>query len=818
MKAIIMAGGEGTRLRPLTCGRPKPMMPVVNRPMMEHILELLKKHGVDEIGVTLQYLPEAIRDHFGNGADFGVHMRYYVEEVPLGTAGSVKNAHKFLNQTFIVISGDALTDLNLGQALEFHRKKGAMATLVLKQVDCPLEYGVVITDKEKRITQFLEKPGWGEVFSDTVNTGIYILEPEVLNYFDVGQRFDFSKDLFPLLLRDKQPMFGLALPGYWCDIGNLQQYVQAHQDCLTGQVQVAIPGEQVAPGLWVGQNTDIHPSVKLNGPLLIGDNCHIGASATIDPYTVIGSGCLIREQSTMKRSVLWDNVYVGAKSAIRGSVVGSGVKINANASIYEGTVVGSESVLKERSILKPDVKLWPGKVVETGATVESSLIWGTAKPKNLFGIEGITGLANIDITPEIACRIGAAHGAGLTPGSKVGISSDSFPASRMIKDSIACGLQSSGMQVLDFGEGITPMHRYAVRETNCTAGIHVRIHSMRSEKINILFTNNKGGNISRSQERKIESTLAREDSRRVEANRVLPVEKVHIHDAYLDNLMKDVDVERIQKSGQHLVLLYNPTNLEPFVSKTLANLGLTSENLGAGDSFGDWHTYENYLMDLKQAVKEHDQTTGAILDHNADKLIIIDGSGNVLDEELLTALLSLIILKEKIGPVIVPVTAPKAIDDLADRYKGTVVRTKTSQQDFLEKILNHYLQPSGNLQQHMMSFDGLAALIRVLDFCARNDISLEELVAEIPQFFLSKKEVQVPWEAKGRVIRSLIEEQSGQMELLDGVKVYHPHGWALVLPDPEEPVCRLFTEGVSMEAAEELTDFYTKKINQISGA
>ncbi len=822
MKAIIMAGGEGSRLRPLTCGRPKPMMPVVNKPMMEHIVQLLRKHDITSIGATLQYLPEHIRDYFGNGSHLDVHMRYYLEEVPLGTAGSVKNAQEFLDETFVVISGDALTDLDLSQAIEFHRRKGAVATLVLTQVDCPLEFGVVITDRDGRITQFLEKPGWGEVFSDTVNTGIYILEPEVLNYFGPGKKFDFSKDLFPILLKEKQPLFGVTLSGYWCDIGNLQQYVQAQQDCLTGKVDVAIPGTQAAPGIWVGENTRIDDRAQVNGPVLLGDNCRVAADVVLDAYSVIGNGCLVQDQATIKRSVLWDNVYVGPRSAIRAAVIGSRVKVKANASVYEGSVVGSDSTLKERVILKPDVKLWPGKVVETGATVESSLVWGTVKAKNLFGIEGITGLANIEITPEFASKVGAAYGANLGLGTRVGVSSDSYPASRMIKEALASGLQSAGAEVLDFGKGITPMHRFAVRAFNCKTGIHVRLSSRHWEKMNLLFTNEQGGNISRGQERKIESTLAREDARRVEARRILPITTVpEAAEAYLSNLVGDINIEAVRGAGKHLKMFYNPTNLDPFVTKAMETLGITADNLEDGQTISaprDWHSYFESLNDLITAVKEHGSAAGAVLDPNGDHLIIVDEQGNVVSEDRLTALISLILLKEQAGPVIVPVTAPGAIEELAGRYKGTVVRTKTSQQDFLDKIIIHNSQEGGQLSRHLMNFDGLSALLRILEFCAKEGISLQELIQEIPDFYLDKKEIEVPWEAKGRVIRRLIEDPTGKMELLDGVKVYHPEGWALVLPDPEEPVCRVFTEGVSMEAAEELTHFYTSKINEIAGA
>ncbi|MEG6512827.1 mannose-1-phosphate guanyltransferase [Desulforamulus ruminis] len=822
MKAIIMAGGEGTRLRPLTCGLPKPMMPVVNRPMMEHIVHLLKKHQITDIGVTLQYLPEHIRDYFGNGSEFDVHMRYYLEEVPLGTAGSVKNAQDFLDETFVVISGDALTDLNLTRAMEFHRQKGAMATLVLTPVDCPLEFGVVITDREGRITQFLEKPGWGEVFSDTVNTGIYILEPEVLNYFEPGKKFDFSKDLFPLLLRDKQPLFGVSLSGYWCDIGNLQQYVQAHQDCLTGRVDVRIPGTQAAPGIWVGENTLIDERAKINGPVLIGDNCQIGAEVLLDAYSVIGKGCLIQDQTTVKRSVLWDNVYTGSRSAVRGAVIGSRVKIHANVSIYEGSVVGSDSTIRERALLKPDVKLWPGKVVGIGATVESSMVWGTAKAKNLFGIEGITGLTNLDITPDFASKIGAACGASLGLGSKIGISCDSFAASGMIKEALACGLQSAGAEVLDFGSGITPMHRFAVKAFNCQGGIHVRLSSRHRDKINLLFTNGQGGNISRDQERKIESTLDREDARRVEARQIVPVTRVKgVAEAYISHLIEDINVEALRGARPRLKMLYNPANLDPFVARTMEALGIETENLENQQKrtgYQDWQSYCTDLSELISSVKGKGFAAGAVLDPNGDQLIVVDDQGNVIGEDRLTALLSLILLKDQAGPVIVPVTASKTIDELAGRYRGTVVRTKTSRQDFLDKILAQNAREDGRLSKYLMNFDALAALLRILEYCAREGITLQQLIAEIPDFYMDKKEVQVPWEAKGRVIRRLIEEQGEKMDLLDGVKVYHPEGWALVLPDPEEPVCRIFSEGASMEAAEELTTFYTHKIHEITGA
>ncbi|HEX5798530.1 MAG TPA: nucleotidyltransferase family protein, partial [Gaiellaceae bacterium] len=226
MKAVVMAGGEGTRLRPLTSNQPKPMVPIVGKPCMEHILELLAQHGFDEVVVTLAFLPQAIRSYFGTGEALGLSIEYSVEEMPLGTAGSVGLARDAFDETFLVISGDALCDVDLGELVRVHREKGAAVTIGLKSVENPLEFGIVVTDDEGRIERFLEKPSWGQVFSDTINTGIYVLEPEVLRHVPTEGTYDFSKQLFPLLLEMGRPLYGHVLEGYWQDIGNLDQFRQ----------------------------------------------------------------------------------------------------------------------------------------------------------------------------------------------------------------------------------------------------------------------------------------------------------------------------------------------------------------------------------------------------------------------------------------------------------------------------------------------------------------------------------------------------------------------------------------------------------------
>lgn len=816
MKAIIMAGGEGSRLRPLTCNRPKPMVPVVNRPIMAYCIDLLRDHGIKEIGVTLRYLPEAIQEYFGSGRDYGVHLRYFIEDSPLGTAGSVKNASSFLDQTFIVVSGDALTDINLSEAVAFHKKKGAIATIVLTRVDCPLEYGVVVTGESGHIRRFLEKPGWGEVFSDTVNTGIYVLEPEALGFFETGGEFDFSKDLFPLLLRENKALYGAVIGGYWCDVGGLEAYLQAHQDVLSGKVKINLPGTEVAaPGAWVEDGAVVDPAAVLEGPLVVGADTLVGPGAHLGSFTVIGSGCTVQAGASIKRSVVWNNSFVGKGAALRGAVMGNRVQVQAHAGVYEGAVLGDHSVIKERSLLKPHVKLWPYKLVEAGTTVYESLVWSNGLRKNLFGTEGVSGLANVEITPEFAARLGGCFGAALGKGSTVGISNDAYPASAMIKSALLAGLQSVGIRVKDFGSGTTPMHRFAVRSFGCSGGVHLKFSTQDPEKLRLVFTDAEGGDISRGMERKVEQFYCREDFRREVVTGIEPPEYVPaVAEAYLNHIC-DHAAAALKAAALKLVLLYDEANLQRFLVPLVHKLGVTLFRFNTdapADRPRQWQDLQGMVHDLCREVVGKGANGGAVIDANADHIVLIDERGRIIQDDLFTAILALVALKQRGGPVVVPVTAPRAIDTLAARYRAEVVRTKAARQDLWKSAL------LADAYEILLHFDALAALLRVFSFAAEQGVNLSDLADEVPAFFLARREVPVSWEAKGRVIRRLIEEKPQQeLELIDGVKVFHSDGWALILPDPEEPVCRVFSEGASMEIAESLTEFYTQKIKDMLG-
>src|SRR5437899_1387283 len=413
MKAVVMAGGEGTRLRPLTSNQPKPMVPIVGKPCMEHILELLREHGLTDVIVTVAFLPQAIRSYFGDGESLGMQVGYSVEESPLGTAGSVRLAAKQLDETFLVISGDALCDVDLSALIAFHRERRAAVTIGLKAVDNPLEFGIVVTDEEGRIERFLEKPSWGQVFSDTINTGVYVLEPEVLRNVPADEPYDFSKQLFPALLSRGKHLYGHVLEGYWQDVGNLEQYQQANFDALDGRIELDLPGIRLRDNVYLGDGVQLPELGQIQGPAFVGNYSKIEPGARIGAYSVLGQNAVVKDGAQIERSVIDSGSYIGQSARIEGAILGKGVDVRAHAVVNEGVAIGDECSIGSQSVLAPNVKVYPFKTIEAGAAIHSNLIWESRGITTLFGRDDVSGLVNVDVTPDVAARLAMAYGTTL---------------------------------------------------------------------------------------------------------------------------------------------------------------------------------------------------------------------------------------------------------------------------------------------------------------------------------------------------------------------------------------------------------------------
>ncbi len=378
MKAMIMAAGVGSRLEPLTVSVPKPMVPVANRPAMEHILALLRGHGIADVVANLWYLPERIEAYFGDGARFGVSLRYSREDDLRGTAGGVLAAKPLLlgdggsgrtSSSFVLVAGDALTTVDIGRLIRFHEERGAVATIGLKPVADPSRFGVAVTASDGRILRFQEKPRREEAESNLANTMVYVLRSDIFEHIPAEGAPDFGRDVFPFLIQEKAPFYGLPVDGYWCDIGTLGQYLMAHRDVLSGAVGIGVPGRRIRPGVWVGEGASLDPSVTLRPPVLIGEGARVGRDASVGPYVAVGDRCVIGEAATISGSVIWNNTHVGRCATLVDCVVGSECYLEAGSSLGEGVVLSDECVVEEDSVIKRNVRIWPRRTVKRNVTV-----------------------------------------------------------------------------------------------------------------------------------------------------------------------------------------------------------------------------------------------------------------------------------------------------------------------------------------------------------------------------------------------------------------------------------------------------------------
>ncbi len=349
MKAIIIAGGFGTRLRPLTYNTPKSIVPVANRPLLLHQVELLAKYGIKEIILNLHYLSQSIKTVIEDIKKTGVKIEYSIEETPLGTAGAVKAAEEFFSEgPMLVFNGDILTDMNLSELIKFHEKKKARATLTLVRVEDPTTYGLVITDLEGRVERFIEKPSWEAVTTNTINAGIYVIDPKIFRDVAPGVEYSFERELFPKLLEAHEPIYGHELKAYWIDIGNPTKYKKVHHAILDEEVRVKILGRRMPKDVWIDDRVEIEESTKILGPVLIGKGCRIGKDSRINHHTVIGDRVEIGDNSIIEDSIIWEGVRVGDEAHLENCIIGFNCVIGDNADL-SNVVLADWSVLKKGS-------------------------------------------------------------------------------------------------------------------------------------------------------------------------------------------------------------------------------------------------------------------------------------------------------------------------------------------------------------------------------------------------------------------------------------------------------------------------------------
>ena len=779
-----MAGGEGTRLRPLTSNQPKPMVPIVGKPCMEHILELLKQHGLEDVIVTVAFMPQAIRSYFGNGDSLGMSIEYSVEESPLGTAGSVRLASDRLDETFLVISGDALCDVDLTDLIRFHREKEASVTIGLKSVENPLEFGIVVTDEEGRVERFLEKPSWSQVFSDTINTGIYVLEPEVLRHIPTDRPFDFSKELFPLLLEMGRPIYGYVFDDYWQDIGNLDQFRQANFDALDERVRLNIPGIRLRGNIWLGEGVEVDDLAAIEAPALLGNYCRIAPDASVGPYSVLGSSVTLLERARTERSVIDAATHIGRSARVEGAVVGRACDIRAHAHVQEGAAIGDEVTLGAQSAVLPGVRIYPYKEVETGAQIYESVIWEARTAPKLFGKEGVS------------------------------------------------GLNSTGVDIADLRVLPASVSRHLLKTQGYDAGFHVGVSHADPEMLEIRFYEQPGIVLTPELQKEVEKHFTRHELRRSAFNAVGSVSyPARVRESYAQDLLSGLNVEAIRTRGYRIVVDYGYSATSFVLPLLLGPLGIeaVSAHGFAADSAESGTSLREAVGQSKKLVTAIGADLGVVFDRAGERLFLIDEQAREIPvEQTLLLFLRLMSSNGRNGKLAFPITVTSQVEEMVKGSDLEVIRTPASLAELTKAAAGDGVIFAGAVgggyvfPEFLPAYDAVASLCKLLELLAPGGKPLSELVAELPASTLVHRQVPCPWSMKGTVMRVVTERlRNRKVDLLDGIKVFDKRGWAQVLPDPDEPLVHVYAEGkteeLSMELETEMREL-VEEIMQTEGA
>jgi mannose-1-phosphate guanylyltransferase/phosphomannomutase len=832
LKAVVMAGGYGTRLRPLTVKRPKPMIPVAGRPMLEHIVRLLVKNGFKRILMLTYFFPETIEEHFGEGKEFGAHITYH-QDPPggLGTAGAVRGVADIVDGPFLVISGDVITDFDLTHAWEFHRERGELATMVLTRVHNPLPFGVVITDEDCKVTRFLEKPSWGEVFSDTINTGIYIMEPEILDRIPDNISSDFSRDIFPRLLAEGRAPGAYVAQGYWKDIGNAVEYLQLHREISAGTISLDIPGEMRVleeAVLYLGEDAQISDGAWLTGTVVLGDGAQIGEGCRVRD-SFIGSGTTVDTNVRMRSSVVWDEARIGRGCFVAGSVVGARTQIRTRANLEEGSIISEDCLIGRGSIIRAGVRIWPEKVVEDGAVLSSDFIWGSRWRGTLFTGGIISGLANREITPEFAARLGAAFGATFPEHSTLSLSRGIHRSSRMIGEAIISGILSVGVGVHDARVIPIPVARHQIRAEGDVGGLHVRRSPSDPEILEIRLFGEDGKELSASERDEIDRLFFRMDFRRAsmdESGSIISPD--YGSESYEKAFLKKLDLEAISRSKMRVIVDYSLGTtlkvLPALLGRTRADVVSLNSHMDEEKVIRTTRQFDRAVRQISEYVQGLEANIGTIMSTSGETLTMIDEKGRWIDGGKMLQVLALLAFRINPGCTIaVPANASGNLEKLANEYGARVLRTPINTSAILNAASSGSAFMAGNVEGGVAfldfhpSFDAMFCLVKTMEMMALSGAHLGDLVDSLPEAYLQHSIVSCAWEAKGQVMRSLIEELGEETKGIEGVRLEDEDGWVLIYPSSNHACFHIYGESGELAHVNDRLQTWSRKIEKMQG-
>lgn len=781
MHAIIMAGGEGKRLRPLTCTMPKPMVPLLGRPMIDYCAALLHKHGIEDVTATLCYMPDVIREHLGDGSAFGLNMRYTQECRPMGTAGSVRAAAGEETDQTIVLSGDALTDIDISSALRFHQTQNAKVTIVLTRVDAPTEYGVVLLGEDLRVLRFFEKPQPDEVYSNLANTGIYILEPGIIERIPKDTKFDFSNDLFPRLLQGGEAMYGFVTKDYWCDIGSLSTYIQAQMDLLDGKCESELipKGEN---GIFVEDGVQLSKDALLTPPCYLCRDTQIAAGSRIGPYSVIGAKSRIGAYSSVKHSVLMSDVRLRENVELRGCVICEGAHVENHGSIFDGAAIGAQAWLEEGVTIRPGIRVWPQRRVVQGSVCSSDVVWNSGAPHEIT-----KGYADQDMTPNYASSIAAAFASILAPlfPATIAVADDGTQQSVMLKSAVVAGLLSQGADVCDFGYISPDALTFGLVETDCAGGVYVEAGE-KAQMCSILLFDESGTEIGGDRLRKLAQALT-ESLRPVTARRLGLLSTNDVQMSYDAHISRSMEKEKIDGT----IVLCAPDCVFDTVARVHSRRSIKTL-LSRADKT------ETLIADMMCSGA---QLACMVKDFEISELYFEQQS---LNSSMRRTVLMLSKLQSgKQSEFLVPLDIPEAYAELL-RNKGASIKRVGARKGKWRKesIAAHCYDPA--------LFETETEIVRFSEMALSGE--LKKLLSLLPQTAVRGEKIACPWRDMGRIMRGLVEtENLKNAELIEGIRVKKPEGWVLVRAEGMHAY-RVIAESMRAEYAQDLCELYVKKI------
>ncbi|MCK9472790.1 sugar phosphate nucleotidyltransferase [Sulfurimonas sp.] len=825
MKAIVLAGGFGTRIQPLTNTIPKPMLPILNAPMMEHIIIKLRDDlGIKDIAVLLYFMPEVIKEYFKDGEDLGVNITYFLPDNDYGTAGAVGFARDFLDETFIIVSGDLVTDFKFSKIYEFHKQKKSKLTIALTPVKNPLEFGVVIANKQGKIEKFLEKPSWGEVFSDTINTGIYIIEPEILDFIPRGENYDFAKDLFVHLMASNITLWGCHIEGYWRDVGNPQSYREVYQDIFEGKIALPIKGKKtVYPKgvLYLEKGASVDKSVQIKGLVVLGKNSKIEGLCKLN-NSILGKGCTLGEEVSLSNTIFWQGCSVGSKTNIHNGVICNDVKIDKKVKAKHGVIIAQNcTIYKNVSFLK-DVMVWPNKIIEQNSIISNNVIWMDKYKSSIFESGSVAGRANIELSCELCIKLAEALGSILPVGSNVYLSRDYHKGSRMLKRAFLSGLLSTGINAVDASIIPSVVMRYNLStQDDIIAGVHFRQSAKNQEEIEILFYTNEGFYIDTNLSKNIERIFFRENFRRVKSDQIGDIYKdTETNTKYINAIREKIDTNLFKNRDIKIVtdLMFGSTS--KIYPNILNSLDIEFILLNA---YRDDKQLQKLPSVIKRAhcevgkiVKSLKFDCGILIYPNGHKLQFISNDGTLVKDYIaLLALLSLLDFSDTlIKKIFLPAWAPdfityKHLDISRDKACG--LKAKQLKDYNLIADTDGYFAFS----EFSLNTDAVFSSFKFLELLIQNKTTLSAVIDTLPNFAYRGENIACSNALKGKMMRKFLEESKDKKSSqADGVKIWvSKNEWILMVPNEHQEFLNIYIQAKDDKNAEKIFNEYKTKID-----